>query len=232
LFFGINEIVSIGQEEIEKFSAENIEITGNEILNREKVIELCNISETTEKVENINIDEIASSLMESAFIKGVSITRRLPRTLNITIEERKPVAFIYGKGLNLIDSEGYLIPIPNVNISWDLPLISGIEERLGNLGEQTISDQAQMATSLLNHLRMNDIILTGLISEISFSNDKFLEIILIKGGAKIKINRDNYAKELYILQNYVTNYLNWSDLTKIDYIDLRFQDQLIVKKKA
>lgn len=232
LFFGINEIVSIGEEEIEKFSAENIEISGNEILNREKVIELCNISESTEKVENINVDEIANALIESAFIKGVSITKRLPRTLNITIEERKPVAFIYGRGLNLIDSEGYLIPIPKVNIAWDLPLVSGIEERLGNLGEQTISGQARMAISLINYLMMNDIILAGLISEINFANDKFLEIMLIKGGARIKINRENYAKELYILQNYVANYLDWADLTKIDYIDLRFEDQLIVKKKA
>ena len=55
---------------------------------------------------------------------------------------------------------------------------------------------------------------------------------MVKGGAKVRINRTEYEKELYVLQNYIKSYLDWSDLAQIDYIDLRFKDQLIVKKKT
>ncbi len=84
----------------------------------------------------------------------------------------------------------------------------------------------------MQHLWNNDILLSGLISEINMSNKKYLELILVRGGTKIRINRKNYEKELYILQNYVANYLDWNDLAVIDYIDLRFNKQLIVKNKT
>lgn len=232
IIFGINKIVNIGKEELDNFTAENVEVTGNEILPREKVIEMCGFSKSAKKLENINIDKIAASLMKSEFIKGVSVTKHLPRTLNITIEERKPIAFIYGRGLNLIDDEGFLIPLPKIKKSWDLPLISGINERLGQLGKKTKSKQALFSIKLVEHLWENDILLSGLISEINMSNKKYLELILVRGGTKIRINRNNFKKELYILQNYVANYLDWNDLAIIDYIDLRFNNQLIVKNKT
>jgi len=232
LILGINEIVGLGQKQVQNFKAENIEILGNEILSSEKVKELCDYDFANSKTKDLNIEKIAESLMKSDFIKGVSVTKRLPRTLNITVEERKPIAFIYGRGLNLIDEEGYLMPVPKIKKSWDLPFISGITESLGKLGEKTISKQALKAVNLVSHLQINDNLMLGLISEINMKNRRLFELTMIKGGAKIRTNKTEYEKELYVLQNYIKSYLDWSDLAQIDYIDLRFKDQLIVKKKT
>jgi len=231
LLLGINEIVSIGKEEVEKYSAQNIEINGCDILSHENILELGgikNINETTE----IETEQIAKKLLETPIIKGVSITMQLPRTLIITIEERKPIAFIYGKGLNLIDEEGYLIPVPKVKKLWDLPYVSGISENLGSLGEKTESLQALKTISLVNYIRNKNVFLSSMISEINLSHKDFLEIILVSGGAKIKLNKNNFEKELYILQNYINNFLDLNELANIDYIDLRFQDQLVVKPRT
>jgi len=229
LILGINEIASLGKNQEKNFKSENIEIIGNEILNDEKIKDLCDYD--FGKSEDVNIDKIAEALMKSDFIKGVSVTKRLPRTLNITIEERKPIAFIYGRGLNLIDEKGYLMPLPKIKKSWDLPFICGIKQSLGKLGEKTISDDALKAISLVSHLELNNNLMLGLISEINMKNNHLFELTMIK-GAKIRINRTGYDKELYVLQNYIKSYLDWSDMTQIDYIDLRFKDQLIVKKKT
>lgn len=232
LILGINEIVGLGQDKMENFTAEIIEITGNEILSSDHIKELCNYDFANTNAKDTDLKKIAESLLKSDFIKGVSVTKRLPRTLNITVDERKPIAFIYGRGLNLIDEEGFLMPIPKIKKSWDLPFISGISESLGKLGEKTISKQAFKAVTLVSHLQYNDNLMLGLISEINMDNNRFFELIMIKGGAKIKINRNDYEKELYVVQNYIKSYLDWDDLTQIDYIDLRFKDQLIVKKKS
>ena len=147
LILGINEIVGLGKNQIQNFKAENIEISGNEILSSEKVKELCDYDFANMKTKDIIIEKIAESLIKSDFIKGVSVTKRLPRTLNITLEERKPIAFIYGRGLNLIDDEGHLMPVPKIKKSWDLPFISGISESLGKLGNKTVSEQALNAVN-------------------------------------------------------------------------------------
>jgi cell division protein FtsQ len=232
IILGINEIVGLGQDQMENFKAEIIEINGNKILNLEQIKALCNYNFSDNNKRKIILEEIAESLMKSEYIKGVSVTKRLPRTLNITVEERKPVAFIYGRGLNLIDDEGYLIQVPKIKISWDLPLISGISESLGKLGKKTKSNQALKAVALVSYLQNNDNLMLGLISEINMKHNQYYELIMVKGGAKIKINRIEYEKELYVLQNYIKSYLDWDDLARIDYIDLRFKDQLIVKKKT
>ena len=232
LILGINEIVGLGKNQEKNFKAENIEITGNEILSIDNIKKLSDYDFTKSKINDINIEEIAASLMKSDFIKGVSVTKRLPRTLNITVEERMPVAFIYGRGLNLIDEEGYLMPVPKIKKSWDLPFISGITESLGKLGEETISKKALKAISLVSHLEINNNLMLGLISEINMKNSRLVELTMINGGAKIRINSSEYDKELYVLQNYIKNYLDWSDMAQIDYIDLRFKDQLVVKKKT
>ena len=134
--------------------------------------------------------------------------------------------------MNLIDDEGYLLPVPKIKKSWDLPFISGISESLGKLGQKTVSQQALKAVNLVSHLQLNDELMFGLISEINMKNKRQFDLTMINGGAKIRINTTDYEKELYVVQNYIKSYLDWDDLFQIDYIDLRFKDQLIVKKRT
>jgi len=229
LILVINEIVGLGKNQEKNFKAENVEIFGNDLLSAEKIKDLCEFDFKNSK--DINIEEIAAAVMKSDFIKGVSVTKRLPRTLNITVEERKPIAFIYGRGLNLIDEEGHLMPVPKIKKSWDLPFISGISSSLGKLGEKTISEDAINAVNLVSHLELNNTLMLGLISEINMKNSRLFELTMLK-GAKIKINGTGYDKELYVLQNYVKKFMDWSDMAQIEYIDVRFKDQLILKKKT
>jgi hypothetical protein len=64
------------------------------------------------------------------------------------------------------------------------------------------------------------------------SDKKWIELHLIKGGTKIRISRESFYKELFILNNYIANYLDWRQFSKIEYIDLRFENQLVVKAKT
>jgi hypothetical protein len=63
-------------------------------------------------------------------------------------------------------------------------------------------------------------------------NKNFVELHLIKGGTKIRINTDTFKKELFVLKNYLINYADWNQLHSIEYIDLRFENQLVIKYRA
>lgn len=227
-----NKIFDISNERSDFYKRSNIEIVRNQMVSAEKILRICGFTSKKDDEIKINIDSLATRLMELKYIKGISITRRPPRILNITVEEYDPVAFIYGKGLNLIDGDGFLIPIPESKIIWDLPFISGIKQGLGRLGHQTEAADAYLALEIVRYLEDENPLLANMVSEINLSNSRAIELHLIKGGTKIRVNRESFYKELFILKNYIANYLDWGQLAKIDYIDLRFENQLIVKAKT
>ncbi len=232
IFYGINEIKSISDQRSDLYKKDNIEIKGNRLVTSDKILRICGFAGSNNPEVKVNFDSLASRLMKLKYIKGISITHRPPQLLNITVEEYEPVAFIYGKGLNLIDRDGFLIPVPFRNLLWDFPFISGIDQKLGVQGKMTTASDAYLALEIVRYLDDENPLLASMISEINLGNKKSIELYMIKGGTKIRVNRDSFYKELFILKNYVANYLDWSELARIDYIDLRFKNQLIVKSKT
>jgi cell division septal protein FtsQ len=232
IYYGITQISDVAGQRKDQFKKSDIEIVGNRLISTSKILNLCGFKGKTDTAIEIDIDSLASRLMTLRYSKGISITRRPPRLLNITIEEFEPVAFIYGRGLNLVDGDGTLIPLPQSGLLWDLPLISGIKASLGRLGKQATAAEAYLALEIVRYLEDENPLLAGLVSEINLSDKKFIEIFLIKGGTKIRVNRDSFYKELYVLKNYIANYLDWKNMAQIEYIDLRFKNQLIVKSKT
>jgi cell division septal protein FtsQ len=180
----------------------------------------------------IDPDRVARELMSLDYIKGVSIAHRPPRVLKITVEERRPLAFVYGLGLNLIDREGVLMPLPKNKMTWNLPLINGIKESLGKLGEKTSAASVYRAIELITYLELENPLLLGFISEINMNNKNHIQLRLIKGGTVIRVNKDSFPRELFVLKNYLVNYADWSKLNQIEYIDLRFNNQMVIKYRA
>ena len=232
LIYGASRILKMSGQRSDLYSRSDVEVAGNRLVSNEEILHACGFISRDVKEIEINIDSAAAELMGLRYIKGISITRRPPKILNITIDEYKPVAFIYGRGLNLIDGEGFLIPVPSSNKVWDLPFISGISQSLGTLGEKSSASETYLALAIVHYLEEENPLLAGMISEINMSDNKSIALYLIKGGAKIRLSRERFYKELYILKNYVANYLDWRELAKIEYIDLRFENQLILKPKT
>ena len=232
LYFAVSKIINLERTKTYIYSKNDIEITGNRIVSAETILGVCGFLKSSKGQIEIKPDRVAADLMSLNFIKGVSITDRPPRKLNITIVERRPVAFSYGRGLNLIDEQGYLIPLPSSDTVWDLPLITGIRENLGQVGKPSTAKAAFRALDLISYLEQENPLLLEFISEINMANRNYIELNMIRGGALIRINTDTFDKELFVLKNYLVNYIDWAQLQKIEYIDLRFRDQLVIKYKA
>ncbi|MBD3226112.1 MAG: FtsQ-type POTRA domain-containing protein, partial [Caldithrix sp.] len=122
LAYGYRWVNTQLQERMGAFELSNIEIRGNDILSRSDVLAMCGLKEEQELLKIRPLD-LVKKLKQSYYIKGAAVVRSLPATLRITIVEREPIAFIYGKGLNLITSSGYLLPVPQNDKRWNLPFI-------------------------------------------------------------------------------------------------------------
>lgn len=230
LIYGFRFTGSYLKENLSAFELKEIKISGNHILDRKEILHLCGLQEKKQGLLRIDENKITHRLRQSPYVKKAAAVYSLPSTLRIRLEERQPIAFIYGKGLNLIDDQGVLIPVPRKAIRWNLPLITGVKGPLGALGEKTIAKKALQAVEMLDYLHFIHSPVEQIISEINVG-DKNVTLRLIKGGALVRINKKQYQDKLFVLSQYFKHYLNWNRLTVIEYIDLRFKDQLVIKEK-
>ena len=219
------------QESLTTFKLVDIEINGNNILSRAEVLALCGLEENGDELLTIKPPEVVKKICKSPYVKAANAVRSLPSKLRITILEREPIAFIYGRGLNLIDEDGILIPVPRNDMRWNLPFITGIDESLGALGHKTVSQKALKGVEIISYLRMIPSSLNEMISEVDLNRSDYIALLMTHGGAKVRIDKDNYQENLFVLNQYFEKYLKWSELPVFEYVDVRFKDQLVIKNK-
>jgi cell division protein FtsQ len=228
--YGYKTLESFFQESMASFELSNIVIEGNSILSRRDILHLCGLK-GSEKLLTVSPKKVVESIRKSPYIKSVSAVRSLPATLRISVTERKAVAFIYGRGLNLIDDEGVLLPIPKSNRSWNFPFIAHADVPIGKIGKCSSQRSVRKAVKILNYINFLESSLADIVAEVSVEGDDEIRMRLINGGSLVKIRYDNYQERLYMLSEYVQRYQNWNNFAGIEYIDLRFDKQLIVKEK-
>ncbi len=217
------------QESFSKFELEDIHISGNHILADEQVLKILGL-ESGSKLLEISALTVIEKLKKSPYVRAVNAVYSLPSTLRINIQERKPIAFLYGRGLNMIDEESFILPVPETNISWNLPVITGIKEKLGLQGAVTISPQVKLAVKITRYLNVVDMPLREMVSEISFANKNYIEMGLTGSSTIIKVDYENYPEQLFIASRYIKDYVDFDQMDKLEYVDVRFNGQIIIKE--
>jgi cell division protein FtsQ len=229
LAFGYKTLNAHLQDKLSRFELADIHLTGNKILSEQEVLKMLGLK-NGKKLLEISASEVGKTLKSSPYIRSVSAAYSLPSTLRIKITERKPVAFIYGRGLNMIDRENYILPVPQKNIRWDLPVIRGIKEKLGIQGAETISPLAKKAVEIARYASLVEMPLREMISDLDFSNDDYVAVGLAGCKAVIRIDKENYQEQLFIAARYLKDYLDYEKIDKLNYVDVRFKGQVVIKE--
>ncbi len=230
LAWGYNAITRYLETARAAFKLEQIEISGNEILSKAEVLKQLGLVEKGVRLLEIDPATVKSKLSKLAFIRSVSVVHSLPSTLRIRIVERKPVAFVYGRGLNLVDDEGFILPLPKSAHVWHLPVIRNLGEKLGIQGAYALSPKLYRAVDILAFINRLQAPLPALVSELDFSNDAYLNIVLTQGAGVLKVDYTKYEEQLYKASGFFRDYVDF-DKTPFQYVDVRFKDQIVVKNK-
>lgn len=109
------------------FNIKNIEVVGNKKLGNDKILR-ASVCIKGENIFKINKKHCEDSINRLAYIKNTKLTRKLPNTIKIQVEEREEVAIIpYIGALVYIDEEGYILTIEERKTNIKLPQIFGLE---------------------------------------------------------------------------------------------------------
>ncbi|MCM8830939.1 MAG: hypothetical protein NC918_01940 [Candidatus Omnitrophica bacterium] len=180
---------------------------------------------------DINLKEIYSKIhIRHPEYKKIQILKQFPSTLLIDIVTRKPFAQITCKYFYKIDREAVIISDGSLKPYVGLiPIKLEDQKFLYKRGLKIVDKRIQVVLSLIDELnKLNKFFENFPIKFIDAAN--LSELYFVIGNTKIIIGTDNFSKKLKLFRRIVEGELN-SDLSLVEYIDLRYENIYIKKQQ-
>ena len=197
-----------------------------------EVSEILELSEGKTNLFSLDLQAARLKLEAKPSIAKVAIYKILPDTLAVEITERIPRAFLHGKGNEIVvDSEAVVMTISScVNVSGDLPVITGFRASPDQLLQGNILEQVKPALKLLDSIK--DECSRVAVLRISLNNEKEFNtsIIDLKTGRKYQVlfPRKNLLEKLAAL-GPVLEAIAAGRAKNTHAIDMRFEGQAVLK---
>jgi cell division protein FtsQ len=210
------------------FELKHVRLRGHDLLSEEEIVTLARI-EPRCNLFLVDAGEIRERLVEQCYIRTARIQRRWPATLQISIQERRPVAFIMDAH-GSIDEEGVFLPPLSSDGPVHLPILSGIDVKTANYGTLLESEKIRWALYFLRETAevCEDGTLEITNVDISDADDPLLYIN--GSNVPIRVNGADCRSRLKPLP-WVFADLKRKSIAA-EYIDIRFDGQIIVKPKT
>lgn len=173
------------------FNIKKIEVIGNEKLSSDTIISLSGVSEG-KNIFRISKKDITKKIKEDSYINSVSIKRKIPSTLEITVKERKKVYQI--KVINsyvYLDYQGYILEVSAKD--GKVPIIEGLTTEQNTLlnGKRVNNDDIEALETIL---KITDIAkstnILKLINKIKVQNGEYL-LELQKENKTVYLGKDS-----------------------------------------
>ncbi len=207
-----------------------VQVQGCSAIEAGEILDLADIPLDSLRFDQIDFDEVEQRVEQHPFVHSASLMSRGADELALRIRERVPAAYLVhrARGLHFIDDEGEILQHRFTSQSWDLPVLSGFEAEDG-FNRAALDD----ALALGRRLRAaGDHVFAG-ISEIRRENNGNFTLICADGATPIYLGR-NFADADQIgkLRAWWRTPERRDSTVKFDYIDLRWNGQLVVKKRG
>ena len=175
-----------------------------------------------------DIYAVRAHLESDPMIKAVRVARDLPGTLSIAVWEREPLAALSNDQILYVDAEGVLLPHVETAVQFDLPFISGIDSlSLSRIGRPMNQPDIYQAIDVLRTAQSLGIYHS--ISELNMNHGGDIVLNSTDGGVPVILGRGNFQRKLEMLRTFWNNFVNLGNVDQMRYVDLRFEDQVVVK---
>ncbi|GEM_PF-2475395 len=208
------------------FRIGRIEVVGNHYLTRKTILKLaeCDSSGTLFQME---LPEISKRILSNPYVKGVSVTRALPATLLISVQEREPVLYLVDRIIYMVDNTGLIIKKLPAMPMGSVPIVTGLSVKELRKDKKPLFK----ALSLKKKIQEVDNTLLSFISEIHIRKDGSPELYLVKGGARVRLGNSHHYERLYVLSELLNTTSIINQLPQLKRIDLTFENRVVLQKK-
>jgi cell division protein FtsQ len=206
------------------FNVKKVVIEGNKVIEKEKIVHINSI--INKNIFYLNVKKIETEALMNPYIKNVSIKKKYPSTLLLSVKERKATYYVKQDEKFLILNEELKIMESKDNIEgMQLIELLGISVDNVNVGSQITKDnkRQKICLELAELLSKNK-------SNVNFSTVNIsdtMDINLLIGEITVKIGSDEDMQEKL---NKAINIVNDESIAlKKGYINVSFKGNPVIK---
>ncbi len=209
-----------------------VSVEGLSVISKDEIVRLMNLQPNVPMYQ-IDLTAVQKNILSNSFVEKVIIKRDAPSTLRVIIEERKPAAILVANELYYIAGDGTVLPYIASSETYDIPVVSGVDS-LNKIktGQKLINADVQEALEIITACKMISENLFHAISEIRLRKGHDLILYSFETGAPIIFGKGDAVKKMVKLEAFWQKFLQNSDTKDIQYIDIRFDDQVVVSRKS
>ncbi len=167
-------------QDVAGLKLEKVGVEGNHYLSEDEIVKTAALP-LGESMFKLNLGETMEKVKNMDWVDRVFIERRLPRSILISVRERKPVALLDNGTLYGVDREGRILSNSPALLREDLPLISGVQVPAEAAGTTAMAETLKPALDFFAFLGKKDPVLAQDVSEVNLSERDALKVTFIDG---------------------------------------------------
>jgi cell division protein FtsQ len=174
--------------------------------------------------ESLNYRQVIQRVEQLPYVKQASLVEIPPHTLEIRIEERRPIGLLISDNQTLfMDADGVLLPTIADKMP-EVPLVYGLSIPQGAI--KLSGSPLQAMSRFLIALDQNEL------SKITLSDIAWVEgegIVALTGdyGTRLSFGVDDFERKLRAWNGFYAQIVPKIGLSSISSIDLRYRDQIV-----
>jgi len=222
LFFGYR-----GLSSLTFFRLKKIEVSSTKRLTRDEILAAAG-AEPGRDLLRMNLKKMGEQLALNPWVETVRIRRYYPDTISIAITEREPLAVVNMGYFYYLDNKGIVFKVLNQGDRLDYPVVTGFSEQDLTNDPAGMKEALQTTCALLTLLREKCSFILADVSEIHFDKGYGFTLFTASGALPVKIGSGDFSAKFSRLARIYQNLK--AQAQTIQYIDLDYNDKIIVKK--
>lgn len=208
-----------------------VSVEGTSILSKEEIVRLMKLPPRA-SMYDLDLTALQRNILSNSFVKSVVIQRDAPSRLQVTIEERVPAALLVGDELFYIDGEGIVLPYTASSEAYDIPVISG-GDSISHIkaGRKILNSDIQEALEIIKSAQATSSDIFHAISEIKLRKGHDIVCYSFESGVPVIFGKGDIVQKIVKLDAFWQKFIQNSDTRDIQYIDIRFDAQVVVSRK-
>jgi cell division protein FtsQ len=208
---------------------DRVRVEGTRYLDAARVMQVAGLA-SGQDLFRLDLERARQALLLDPRVQEARVTRRLPRDVQVRIVEREPVLLVNHGVPWEIDSAGVLLPPLEPGVVADVPLLVG--PRFDGLAAGTQVNRAEVQRGLawVRALSARELQLAGQVSEVDVSDAALTGLTMLDGTRVLAPGWPPDTPRLSALRVVIADLKARG--TTANEVDLRFEDQVIVRPAA
>lgn len=207
---------------------DRIEVSGQKRLKQEEILAAASVK-VGDDLLSLRLTRIGEQLVKNPWIESVRVRRSFPHSLSISVVEREPVGIVSMGYLYYLDGKGEIFKPLQEGDRLDYPVITGLSEEDVQRDPAGSKETLKVMLGLLDQLRGNR---TGItladISELHYDKGFGYTLFTVNRGLPIRLGMSAFNEKLVRLSRIYGELQ--PQITGLEYIDLDYNDRIVVKK--